>query len=40
MVKIVIMKWNDFSKMVYADLKNGARKGSFSRQDGVIMPKA
>ena len=36
MVKIVIMDWESFNRMVYTDIKNAVKTGSFSKQDDVI----
>ena len=36
MVKIVIMEWEDFSRMVYKEIKEGLKKGSFAKQGDVI----
>ncbi len=36
MVKIVIMEWESFSKMVKKEIGEGIRKGSFKKQDDVI----
>lgn len=36
MVKIVVMDWDSFSKMVRSDIQRGIRTGSFSKQDDII----
>ena len=36
MVKIVVMDWESFSKMVKRDIEEGLKRGSFAKQDDVI----
>jgi len=36
MVKIVVMDWDSFSKIVRSEIQRGVRTGSFSKQDDVI----
>ena len=36
MVRIVVMDWDSFSRMVHADLERGIKTGSFSKQEDVI----
>ena len=36
MVKIIVMDYGSFSKMVYSEFEKGIATGSFSKQDDVI----
>ena len=36
MVKIVIMDWESFNKMVHSDIKNAVKTGSFKKQGDII----
>ncbi len=36
MVKIVIMDWESYSKMIKSEIEHGIKKGSFRKEDDVI----
>ena len=36
MVKIIVMGWHDFNKMVISDIGKAVKTGSFSKQEDVI----